>query len=159
MKLRGIKYEDIAQYKEISMLLVCPYCSFKCDKENGNQICQNSKVIDYPIIDINNDKIILRYLNNPLSKAIVFGGLEPLDSFLDVIEFLYKLRHVYNCDDMVIIYTGYNKNEIRNKIEELKKYKNIIVKYGRYIPSKKPKFDEVLGISLVSSNQYAEKIS
>ena len=44
-------------------------------------------------------------------------------------------------------------------VEELKKYPNIVVKYGRYIPNSESHYDEVLGITLASSNQYAEKIS
>lgn len=39
------------------------------------------------------------------------------------------------------------------------KWKNIIVKFGRFIPNQHPHYDEVLGINLASDNQYAEKIS
>ena len=38
-------------------------------------------------------------------------------------------------------------------------YKNIIIKYGRYIPNQTPHRDEVLGVNLASDNQYAERIS
>lgn len=41
----------------------------------------------------------------------------------------------------------------------LKKYKNIIVKFGRYIPNQKKHFDPVLGVELASDNQHAEKLS
>ena len=41
----------------------------------------------------------------------------------------------------------------------LKKYKNIIIKFGRYIPNRPKKYDNILGIDLVSDNQYAEVIS
>ena len=159
MQLRGIKYEDITQYYKTSMFLICPFCSFKCDKENGNQICQNSNVINYPIIDINDDKIIHRYLENKMTSAIVFGGLEPIDSFDEVIRFIDKLRNQYNCNDDICIYSGYNKDEIKEQIKELKKYKNIIIKYGRYIPNQKSIEDKVLGITLASDNQWAERIS
>lgn len=159
MQLRGIKYEDITQYYKTSMFLICPFCSFKCDKENGSQICQNSNVINYPIIDINDDKIIHRYLENPMTNAIVFGGLEPMDSFSEVIRFIDKLRNQYNCNDDICIYSGYSKNELTEEIKELKKYKNIIIKFGRYIPNQKPIEDKVLGVQLISDNQYAEKIS
>jgi len=37
--------------------------------------------------------------------------------------------------------------------------KNIIIKYGRFIPDKEKHYDEVLGIYLASDNQYAERIS
>ena len=44
-------------------------------------------------------------------------------------------------------------------IEYLSQFKNIIIKYGRFIPNHKPHNDEVLGINLASDNQYAERIS
>ena len=62
-------------------------------------------------------------------------------------------------NDDIIIYTGYDKNEIEDQIMILKKYKNIIVKFGRYVPGQQAHFDKVLGVELASDNQYAEKIS
>ena len=44
-------------------------------------------------------------------------------------------------------------------LEELKKFPNVIIKFGRYVPNKESHYDEILGINLVSDNQYAEKIS
>ena len=41
----------------------------------------------------------------------------------------------------------------------LKKFKNIIVKFGRYVGGQQAHFDEVLGVYLASDNQFAEKIS
>jgi hypothetical protein len=35
---------------------------------------------------------------------------------------------------------------------------NIIVKIGRYYPDKSSKFDNILGITLASENQYGIKI-
>ena len=58
-----------------------------------------------------------------------------------------------------IIYTGYYPNEIPKPLERLKQYKNIIIKFGRYIPNQKPHYDEILGVSLASLNQYAEVVS
>ena len=66
----------------------------------------------------------------------------------------------------VVIYTGYTKEELQNKIykdnisylDKLKQYKNIIIKYGRYIPDQEPHYDEVLGVNLASDNQYAERL-
>ena len=40
----------------------------------------------------------------------------------------------------------------------LKKYKNIIVKFGRFIPNQEKQYDEVLGVYLASNNQYGEKL-
>ena len=63
------------------------------------------------------------------------------------------------CNDEFVIYTGYNKNEISSQIEVLKQFKNIIVKFGRYVPGQEKHFDDVLGVYLVSPNQRAERIS
>ena len=57
-----------------------------------------------------------------------------------------------------MIYTGYLKDEILEKIDQLRKFKNIIIKFGRYIPDSEKTFDETLGVHLPSDNQYAEKI-
>jgi len=62
------------------------------------------------------------------------------------------------CDDPIIIYTGYNKNEIQC-LDILNNYNNIIIKYGRYIMGQQPHYDEVLGVKLASDNQYAEKLT
>ena len=56
-------------------------------------------------------------------------------------------------------YTGYYKEEIEKEIEQLKKYPNVILKYGRYKPNSVSRFDDVLQITLASDNQYAERIS
>ena len=48
---------------------------------------------------------------------------------------------------------------IEDKIEVLSHYKNIIVKFGRYIPNKEKVFDEVLGVYLANEEQHAERIS
>ena len=61
--------------------------------------------------------------------------------------------------DILDILAGYNKEEIQDKIDILKNFINIIIKFGRYIPNQKPHYDEVLGVNLASDNQYGEKIS
>ena len=139
------------------MFLIFPYCSFKCDKENGSCICQNSSLINRPNIDVDIDKIIDNYMSNNISKSIVCGGLEPLDSWEELKTFVVNLR--YRTNDPLIIYTGYNKDEIVDKIAWLQLYENIIVKFGRYIPNQEAHYDKVLGIYLASDNQYAEVIS
>ena len=98
-------------------------------------------------------------MRNKITKAIVFGGLEPLDRPFDVLEFLSKLRILYKCDDPVVIYTGYYPDELPRFMGKFKEYKNVIMKFGRYIPGQEPHFDEVLGVNLASDNQYGEVIS
>lgn len=157
MKLRGLIDEDFVNYKKASMFLIFPHCTWKCEKECGIKCCQNSSVAKLPIIEIETDKLIKRYLENPITHAIVLGGLEPLDSFDEVIELISKLRE--NSQDDIVIYTGYKEEELNQKLEILKKYSGIIVKFGRFIPNAKHRYDEVLGVELASENQFARRIS
>ena len=76
----------------------------------------------------------------------------------EVIDLINLFRN--QCEDCpFVIYTGYYPNEISKELNLLKKYKNIIIKFGRYIPNRPKKYDNILGIDLVSDNQYAEVIS
>ena len=158
MELRGLIEDDFINYKLPSMFLIFPHCNFKCCKEAGNDICQNMPIIKDPIITVEADDLIKKYLDNPISKAIVCGGLEPFDSFYDLKEFISKLRWDYECNDPVVIYTGYEPEEIIDQITELVKFANIIVKFGRFIPNQKKHFDEVLGVYLASDNQRAVEL-
>lgn len=153
MKVKQIVDEDFVNYRKPSMFIITPSCSFKCDKENGTKLCQNSHLINEPDIEISASDLVHRFLLNDISEAIVFGGLEPFDSFDDLKEVIELLRKKSHCD--VVIYTGYNVQEIYNQIWWLRQYDNIIVKFGRYIPSQEPHYDEVLGVKLASDNQYA----
>lgn len=158
MILKDIVVEDFTNYCKTSMFLIFPYCTFKCDKENGVTLCQNSSLVKQPNIDISIDNVINCYINNPITSAIVCGGLEPLDSFDELLELIKKLRVEYKCDDDIVIYTGYNKDEILDKINMLKEFNNIIIKYGRFIPHQKPHLDPILKVYLASDNQYTEKL-
>lgn len=104
-----------------------------------------------------------RYLQNPISKSIVFGGLEPFDSVEDVVNFVYILRDVYCCNDDIVIYTGYTEDEVKTIFDEVLDFlvssTNIIIKYGRFIPGQSSHLDDVLGVALQGENQYAVKIS
>lgn len=158
MKLRGCVDEDFSNYKEPSMFLIFPHCNFKCCIEAGNNICQNMDVVKEPEVDIKVEDLIERYLMNPITKAIVCGGLEPFDSFDDLRELISALRSEYECTDTVVIYTGYNADEIIDQVIALSKYANIIVKFGRFIPDQPSHYDEILGVELASPNQYAVKL-
>ena len=153
MKIKGLITEDFVNYKKASMTIIFPYCTFKC----GEDYCQNSPLTKSPIIEISIDNLVNMYTNNPITEAIVMQGLEPFDSWSDLKEFVKKLRE-YNNDD-IVIYTGYNKDEVIKYIKELSVYPNIIVKFGRYIPNQEKHYDDVLGVYLASNNQYAERIS
>lgn len=157
MKIKGIDECDIVNYKKTSMFIVFPYCSFKCEKECGEHCCQNSALTQLPNIEISIENIVQRYLSNPITSAIVCGGMEPMDSWEDLYDLISYVRNK-GCNDEIVIYTGFYENEILDKIEQLKQFPNIIVKFGRFVPNDNPRFDEVLGITLASSNQYAERI-
>jgi organic radical activating enzyme len=159
MNIKSITDEDFINYKTPSMFIITSICSFKCDKESGESMCQNSSLAFQKTINIKNSNIIERYLNNPITKAIVFGGLEPFDQYEELFDFISELRHSYGNKDTVVIYTGYNKDEIDGYIRMLMLFPNIIIKFGRFIPNQKPHFDNILGINLASDNQYAEVIS
>ncbi len=156
MKLKGLVDYDICNYKQPSMFLIFPYCTFKCDKENGSQICQNSALTHEPEVEIRNIDVVQRYLNNSLTHAIVCGGLEPFDSWDDLWSFICVFRGFSK--DPIIIYTGYREEEISEKITALSQLNNIIVKFGRFIPNSPHIFDTILGVELASNNQYAKNI-
>ena len=161
IKLRGIVMEDFCNYKEPSMFLITSYCDFKCCYEAGlpNSVCQNEPMIkDTEVKDYDINHIIQAYLDNDISQAVVFGGLEPMMQFTEVLNFIDEFRKV--SDDPIIIYTGYNKDELEVELEDLIKYgkKNIIVKFGRFVPDQESHFDEVLGVELCSPNQVAERL-
>lgn len=158
MKIKGLVEYDISNYYKPSMFIIFPSCSFKCDKECERPICQNSALAHEPEIDIEANELARRYVNNPLTHAIVCGGLEPFDNFDD----LYNLIRVFRLftGDDIVIYTGYTEEECGLGASELALLAdNIIVKFGRFIPDQEPHYDEVLGISLASPNQYARRIS
>lgn len=155
-----IKYlidEDIVNYKKTSIFISFPFCDFKCDRECGMQVCQNSSLNNAPNIEIDTSSIIHRYMNNPLTTAIVFGGLEPLDSWNEL-KLLVKKFRKQTLDD-IVIYTGYKEEEISEQVLWLKQFKNIVIKFGRFVPNQSPHYDEVLGVNLASDSQYAKKVS
>ena len=160
MKIKGLQDEDFVNYKKPSMFIGTSICDWKCCNEQclDKSICQNSSLANSKTIDVSADEIYRRYINNPITKAVVIGGLEPMLQFSDVLE-LIKIFRDNSCNDDIVIYTGYYKEEIADKIALLSKYKNIIIKFGRFIPNQEKHYDEVLGVYLASNNQHAEKIS
>ena len=139
------------------MFIGFPSCSWKCEKDCGMRVCQNSTLAEAKGVKIEVDKLVNRYLNNPITKAVVCGGLEPFDSWRDL-KSLVSLLRTQTLDD-IVIYTGYKEEEIKNSIQYLRAYRNIIVKFGRFVPNQQPHYDETLGVNLASDNQYARRIS
>lgn len=159
MLIKGLVDEDFVNFKKPSMFIIFPHCTFKCEKEAKVHCCQNSDLACSPNIELSIDEICKRYFSNPITSAIVCGGLEPLDSFNDLSHLLYKIRD--KSEDDFVIYTGYTKQECEENgwIAKLSNFRNVIIKFGRYIPNSESHYDDVLGVTLNSVGQFAEKIS
>lgn len=142
------------------MFLATCFCDFKCCREANIPItvCQNHLIARQPEVDIPIDEIFRRYTENPITKAIVFGGMEPFLQFDEMFKVIRYFRG-HDCNDDIVIYTGYYHHEIEEKIMDLEQFENIIVKFGRFIPNQKAHYDDILGVNLISDNQYAERIS
>lgn len=160
MKLKAIVDEDFTNYRLPSLFLATCYCNWKCCTEANIPItiCQNNPISQQPNIEVSADEIFRRYQNNPITKAVVFGGLEPFLQFNEMLEIVKYFRE-HNCEDPIIAYTGYYPEEISDQVNQLKQFKNLIIKYGRYKPDQQSHFDKVLGVHLASDTQYAVKIS
>lgn len=157
MVIKQLLDEDFVNYKKPSMFIGFPSCTWKCDRECGKKVCQNGTLATTPNIEIDVKTIIDRYINNPITKSVVCGGLEPFDTWEDLQKFVVELRQ--KTQDDIVIYTGYKKEEIEVYITELKQFSNIIVKFGRFVPNQEKHYDEVLGVYLASLNQEGERIS
>lgn len=162
--------EDFVQYKKPSMFIGVGTCDFKCDKECGQQVCQNSPLASAPRIQMDIVEIIERFNSNPITEAIVFGGLEPLywkDGVKNVSDFHFFSGYIpaLNEGTDIVVYTGYYPNEIPysefqhwdSMVYAIKG--NLIFKFGRFIPNRPHRFDDVLGVELASDNQFAINIT
>lgn len=160
MRIKAIVDEDFVNYKFPAMFIGTISCDGKCCFEAGLplSVCQNDGWRSYAPVVISDNAICKRYLSNNITKAIVFGGLEPLEQFEEIFNFISKLRTEYHCMDDVVIYTGYNPDEIDDKLNALCLLSNIVVKFGRFIPDRPHRFDAILGVELSSDNQFAERI-
>lgn len=157
MIVKDIIIEDFINYKKPCMTIGFPHCSFKCEQECGIKCCQNNELIKASNLKIDAERIVELYTDNPITQAICCQGLEPFDSWHDLLRLISLLRKK-TLDD-IVIYTGYYENEIQSYIDELKaNFKNIVIKFGRYIPNQTPHYDEVLGVNLASDNQKGVRI-
>ena len=171
MKLVNLIEEDFVNYRKPGMFLGFPYCSGKCNSP-GMTVCQNEELHHVPeqdLIDISAEEIVERYKSNPITKCLICGGLEPFDSFDDLMSICRLWWKTFRIDDRscikdpVIIYTGYYPHEIISKLYRLNAEAAptstyIFVKYGRFIPGDTLHYDPVLGVNLASNNQYAEPL-
>lgn len=159
MIIKGLKDEDFTNYKKPSMFIIFSTCSFKCDKENGCALCQNSHLALEPTLTVSINNILHRYVQNDLTKSIVCGGLEPFDSGQELLDLIETARDGFYIFDDIVIYTGYTEEELQNNFyfQQIIQFKNIIIKFGRFRPNEEEHYDEVLGVKLASNNQYAKR--
>ena len=157
IRLTGIK-EVFNDYKHPSLLLSTISCDFKCEKEGlcSIGVCHNSHTKDMPIIHTPTKDIVSMFKNNEFVECLIIAGLEPMLQFDEIHKLISELRVISNSE--VVIYTGYYPEEIKEYIEKLKQFSNIIIKFGRFVENAESKYDELLGVTLASSNQYAKRI-
>lgn len=160
----SIKLKDITEvfqdYRKPSLFLCVCGCDWKCCTEAGIPVttCQNHKIQSQRPVEVP-FKDILDLFNKGFMKAIIVGGLEP---FLQKDELLALIRYLrYNgVSADIVIYTGYYPEEIEEQVlNDIISNHNIIIKYGRFKPDFDSRYDDVLGVTLASSNQYAVKYS
>ena len=158
IEVKGVIWEDLVNYKKIGTTLMFPKCSFKCDKECGEQVCQNWELAAAPSQTVHINGFMRLYKSNPITEAIILQGLEPFDSLIDVYTVAAALED-FNITDDLVIYTGYNRDEIASHLKPLYSIPgHLIIKWGRYIPGQKSHYDPVLGVYLSSDNQYGEQL-
>ena len=160
MIVKLVKQDDFVQYKKPCVVVCFPNCTWKCCTEAGipTSVCQNQEMCELKDIDVTPEDVYNLYKESLFAESICCSGLEPMLQFDDVLSLLKYFRE-HDCSADFVIYTGYYRHEIEDKIQELAKYKNVIVKFGRYVPNQEKHYDEVLGVWLASDNQYAERIS
>lgn len=154
--LKGIIDEDFVNYKKPSMYLAFPYCSFKCEEECGREICHNHTLAHQCDFQTSASTLYERYQKNPITKAIVCGGLEPFDSWNNLKVLIRGFRTFTK--DPIVIYTGYKEDELTEELKYLRQFDNILVKFGRFIPDRESHYDRILGVELASPNQYSKWI-
>lgn len=161
MLLIDVKTDNITDYKETSVLLIFPYCSGKCGNACHNKYLQNLSENEY----LHTTSKAIKQLYEGLSthKAIVMAGLEPFDSFDDVLDIVKTICSSHKACD-IVIYSGYKKDEYDETFKDkllacyfdynIYNNKKLIVKLGRYDEKHKNSWHSViLGVSLATDNQ------
>ena len=154
------KVKDVVEvfqdYKKSAVLFSMCYCDWKCCKEAGIDVCHN-----LPIAKQENVKLTfsdaLSIVNNSVTDAVLFGGLEPLLQSEEVTHLIRYFRE-HGVKKDIVVYTGYYIEEIDKDVLESLTQCHVILKCGRFIPNRPSKFDDVLGVTLASDNQYGVQL-
>lgn len=158
IKLSSIRLKDMQEvfqdYKKSALLLSTCFCDWKCCNEAGidKSVCQNNKIAQQKEVVVSFSSL-LKKVRSSITDSIIFAGLEPLLQIDEVVQCIDYLRE-HNVKKDIIIFTGYYLEEIDHNTLERLSDKRVILKCGRYIPNRPSVFDQVLGITLVSDNQY-----
>ena len=165
MKLLGEPTIVFNDYKKTGLYLALTKCNFKCVKEakaKGLKLieCQNHSLANQKsFLNLSTQEIYDFYIStNPFIECVIMSGLDPIDSWNEgTIEFIDEFRKISDME--IVIFTGYYPNEIEDKLNILKTYKNITIKFGRYSPEVDSRFDDIGEVNLISGNQYFQVIS
>lgn len=155
MLIKGLIDEDFVNYKKPAMFISTCFCDWKCCKENNIPIseCQNCELAENSNIEISIEKIFNRYISNPISQALVIGGLEPIMQKKEIYDLIKYFRD-NGCNDDIVIYTGYEPYEISEFVHTIScDFDGVIMKFGRFIPNQESHYDNILGVNLCSDNQ------
>lgn len=162
MILIDVKTDNITDYKKTSLLIAFPYCTGKCKG------CQNEHLrLSNTAISVSAKNIAKLYDNVQSNKAIVMAGLEPFDSFADVLDIISTVgKHSKRSCDFVV-YTGYNEQEYKKRFEKklVQMFKEdympyhkdgcLIVKIGRYDnEDREAWYNNTLGVDLINKSQF-----
>lgn len=150
-KVKEIK-DTFNDYKKSSIYICGTICNLDCKH------CFNKDLRNKENVTIETKTFIKKYiLNNNIKESIVMSGLNWFDEFDNLLEFVAVFRNYSDID--IVIYTGNTECELYDKLKFLKQFPNIIVKFGRYMANSESIYDDILGVTLASNNQYAVKIS
>ena len=118
MRVKGIIEEDFTNFKLPSMFINTCFCDFKCCTESnlGIEVCQNAPLAQAPSKDIPDSVIYQHFANNPITKAVVIGGMEPFLQ-IDEVETLIKLFRSNGDISPIVIYTGSYPIVIQPKLD------------------------------------------
>lgn len=92
MRVKGIVAEDFVNYKFPAMFINTSLCDFKCCREQHLDIgiCQNAPLAKAPTQDVPDTVLYEKFSANPITKAVVIGGMEPFLQ-IDEVESLLSL--------------------------------------------------------------------
>lgn len=156
--IKAMVVEDFSNYKLPCLFLGIGGCDFKCDKDAGRVVCQNHALAESNPLLLDLDQMVLRYANNKITHAIVIGGLEPFSDPETLVNLIKGFRD-NDIMDPIVLYTGHTLSEVtvgkKALFRKIIAFKNIIIKYGRYIPDRPSIKDPILGVTLASDNQFA----